>query len=329
MRKINFLNGLNTKVALMAVALVSGFTFTSCEKEDFDVNPTVGGGGTVIIPTTPKNQAKVVVAYSVKNNVKGVNVTVTQDGSEVNFTNGSLTLTAAQDATLPASTFVFTAEADGYYPTVVTITTPEAAPGEYYYVPVVLDLDKVVLSENDVRQEPANTGTEPGQNEATIETSITNDSNEPKLMNVSVAINTGSALTEEDAAAAIAAIDALTGPSSRAAEDDIDLKTAKANLKAWVVENSTFATAPHTFENVTIPAKATKVEAKVEYKTEAAERYIYTIVNEKRYEVIVKVTTIKSAFLTLTATLDNGHSSNIGHGHDHGNGNNAGGGSAN
>lgn len=118
MKKIKFFNGISATFALAAVALAT--TFTSCEKEDFNVN-------------FEQSPAKVIFTPSVIDATTGQNVT-----NDATFTGNEAKVSTESDKTLAAGSVTITATVNGVTGS-VKVDYPAVAAGQIVSIsPVIM-----------------------------------------------------------------------------------------------------------------------------------------------------------------------------------------------
>lgn len=118
MKKIKFLNGISATFALAAVALAT--TFTSCEKEDFNVN-------------FEQNPAKVVFSPNVIDATTGLNVT-----ADATFTGNGEIVSTKSDKSLDAGKVTITATV-GTVTGSIEVSYPAVAAGQVVSIsPVIM-----------------------------------------------------------------------------------------------------------------------------------------------------------------------------------------------
>ncbi|WP_291528202.1 DUF3869 domain-containing protein [Bacteroides sp. UBA939] len=310
MRKINLLKGLNAKSAL-AVAIVAGFTLAGCEKEDFNVNvPDIDIPAVVIPPAEDGIAYVVLTATSASGN--------TLEG--VTFKkNGTSDIEAETSYTAPTS-FTVTASLDGYSPVVKTVTVPALKKGAYVVIPVSFVLSAVEESTTpDVgakTNDPAvvDNATETFAADFVPGTEYTRD----------VKVPFGTYYTAEQKAELLEKVEALTGPVTRAGEEDAaNLGLAKQNLRDMI---NSLPTTPNTELRtisflVTAPAKS--VTFAVITTSDVYDVTLKTTVAGKNYQVSGNQLLVAGNDIKVTAE---GVEITHGHGHGHGDDGNAGGG---
>jgi hypothetical protein len=288
MKKKNFLSGIGAKLALAVVALTT-VVFTSCEKEEFNVEP-------VELPNASATLA--ITVYSL------------EDGSVLQ--NSTETIAAGADGTIAAQTKTIAAPSiDGYLKGAdATVTIPQLAKGQFAMIPVNFYLQ----SELGAAKDPIATETE--KEEATPvkpETStFSNDTDFEKLVDAYYYAKNGQEVQNLDEVYSY--IDKYV-PDSRA----LSTAEVRAVLKALVKSYDSKFTTEKMPCQVRIPAHSsvtlnpTTAMYDVVYTiTTTVEGTLYTIPNVK----------IKKAGNTTYTETSNSHD-----GHDgHGNSSNAGGG---
>ena len=124
MKRMKFLNGISAMLALVGVAIAT--TFTSCEKEDFNVNIEPINAQATIEPT---------VLYVDETGTKNVTEEAT-----VTSSTGSFTFTGSP--TLSAQTVTLTAEYNGIPSAPVNVEIPALSAGQYLTMSVTLIVQK-------------------------------------------------------------------------------------------------------------------------------------------------------------------------------------------
>lgn len=318
MKKINFLSGSNAKLALAAFAVAS-FTLTSCEKENFGVEvPDI----TIEVPDVNIPEAEAGVAYVILstasangNTLSDVIYDVTNNGGE-KITDEMYKFTTAGSLTVIASK-------ESYESVVKTITVPAPQKGSYQTFNLNFVLNAV---SEDITVEPGEDLTSEAPNTAAA---VTQSYSEASLLTagehtVEVDVPTGLAYTNEQKAALLEAVDNLTGPTSRAANDEAkaNLETAKSTLKTMINKlRSDFGKTKHKV-TYTLSSAASSLKITTTPKTKTVEVEISVTVANQDYVVkgaATEATGVESFGITADGV-------NIGHGHDHGNSENAGGG---
>lgn len=349
MKKVNFLSGLSA-IALAAMCVV-GLSLTSCEEEDLtvaDTNITVTTPDvTVTVEGTEVTETQGVVYLTVTaTNTSGVSltgVTFTVTGSDTGtYTNVvSLTLTES-------GTFGVTAQKSGYVDGYTVISTPDPVAGTLVIYPVTMVLqteeeaaaeegsgDEETQSEETVVTVEEEELTESEIEEILVEsettaTETTGSFDEGETITVTVSTPDATAyLTEEQKSDVLAAIEALTGPTSASAAtraDDSNLTLAKVYLKAKLAN---IPSAPN-YNDVTYTITFT--EAASAY-TIVVTNYTYTqgftlaaTIDGSVYAVDGKWTVTYKSSISHSATgVETSHDSHDSH-DSHGTDSNAGGG---
>ena len=286
MKKKSFLSGIGAKLALAAVALTT-VMFTSCEKEEFNVEP-------VELPNASATIA--VTVYSLENG------SVLQSSTE--------TVTAGTDGTIAAQTKTISAPSiEGYLPGKdITVAIPALAKGQFALIPANIYLQSEigaaktpVVTENKVQEDTP-------QSPETSEYTNTTGKDETKT----VTYNAIRGQVVENLNEVNEYIDVYV-PASRAFSN----ADVNAILKALVKSYNTGFKEEPAVATIVIPANTTvtiipttemsKAECTI---TTTIEGTLYTIPNVQ----------IKKAGVTTFATSSNSH------GHGHGDDGNAGGG---
>lgn len=317
MKKINFVSG-NAKLALAAFAVAS-LTLTSCEKEDFDVNvPDI----TVIVPDVTIPEAEAGVAYVILsaasangNTLTGVTYEVTNNGGEkitddmYKFTtSGSLTVTASKD---------------GYETVVKTITVPAPQKGSYQTFSLNFVLNAIAEA---VVVTPGEDLTTPAEDTNVAVANTISDASllEPGTHTTEMEVLTGVAYTEEQKAELLSEVDKLTGPTSRAANDEAEanLQIAKSNLKSMI--NSPSSTFNKAIQKVTytLSGKASSLTITPIPSTKTIKVTIETEVANEKYAVEGAATEIVESVSKIETKAEG---ADVSHSHGHGNGNAGGG----
>lgn len=310
MRKINFLNGLNAK-SVLAVAIVAGFTLAGCEKEDFNVNvPDI----TVTVPDPYIPEAKDGVAYVVL-----TATSVSGNALDVTFTDAS---GASMDATKEykeAKTFTVTASKDGYTPVVKTVIVPPLQKDVYLVITVDFVLSAVEAVAEPVQGDKLDVPSVPDSEDK----AYTGNFEANKEYTFGAIAYTGTYYTAEQKTALLSKVDALTGPVTRAAEDDDNLKLAKQNLRDII--NALPTEPATTTQTVTVVVKeaAKAITLSTTFLSDTYAVTFKTVVANKTYAVEGEQLVVVSNTIVSTAE---GISVEHGHGHGHGGNDNAGGG---
>lgn len=138
MRKFNLFKGVKAALAFAVVAM--GLTLASCEKEDFNINPSVGKVDINIVTPTPTptpESTKAIVEVNL-NNVKSTT------GEKINGAYALYTVHYNEDGSVSPQALLVTIHAEGYEDLVTAISIPAVAAGQY----CVITLSDVVLKPN-------------------------------------------------------------------------------------------------------------------------------------------------------------------------------------
>ena len=168
MKKKSFLSGIGAKLALAAVALTT-VVFTSCEKEEFNVEPV----------ELPNASATVVVT-----------VYDLATGNVISDLSKTETITAASDGTIAATTKTYEASKEGYFSGSVTVSIPALAKGQYAYIPANIYLQSYLSAAKDpvITEDPETTII---VDEPLKETSYTNTEEKPITKDLSLTVKAG------------------------------------------------------------------------------------------------------------------------------------------
>lgn len=313
MKKINFLSGSNAKLALAAFAVAS-FTLTSCEKEDFDVNvPDITiKVPEVIIPEQEEGVAYVILsaASANGNSLSGVTYDVTNNGGE-KITDEMYKFTASGSLSVTASK-------DGYETVLKTITVPAPQKGSYQTLSLNFVLNAIAEAVNVTQGEDL---TQPGENSNVAVANTISDASllEAGTHTTDMEVLTGVAYTEEQKAAMLSEVDKLTGPTSRAANDEAEanLQIAKSNLKSMI--NSLKTTFSTKIQKVTytLSGKASSLTITPIPSTKTIKITIDTEVANEKYAVEGSATEIVKSVSRIEAKAEG---ADVSHSHDHGHG---------
>ena len=164
MKKKSFLSGIGAKLALAAVALTT-VVFTSCEKEEFNVEPV----------ELPNASATVVVT-----------VYDLATGNIISDLSKTETITAASDGTIAATTKTYEASKEGYFSGSVTVSIPALAKGQYAYIPANIYLQSYLSATTIIVDEPLKV------------TSYTNTEEKAIDKNLSLTVKAGQRITNID-----------------------------------------------------------------------------------------------------------------------------------
>ena len=175
MKKKSFLSGIGAKLALAAVALTT-VVFTSCEKEEFNVEPV----------ELPNASATVVVT-----------VYDLATGNIISDLSKTETITAASDGTIAATTKTYEASKEGYFSGSVTVSIPALAKGQYAYIPANIYLQSYLSAAKDpvITEDPETTII---VDEPLKVTSYTNTEEKAIDKNLSLTVKAGQRITNID-----------------------------------------------------------------------------------------------------------------------------------
>lgn len=301
MKKKNFLSGIGAKSALAAVALAT-MVFTSCEKEEFNIEPVE------VLP------ASAVVTATVYDSETGQVINATCTPSQ------TVTINAGSDGTIATQPVTITASLQpNYLDNSGTATVPALQKGQYAYIPLTIFLQPVSTAVEDFTMTPNPEATvTPSETKEKVIT-LTNDEEKGKDMPYIYQAKVGQEvlnLSEIEKK-----IEALQESDGRAA-NSLTMDQVKAALKAQLASYNQGFSPKEANGIAAVPAYAiVKVTPVTSYlETE------YTMsakVNGKTWEINgVKV---KKAVATI-ATPSEPEYIDHGHGHGHGDNGNAGGG---
>ena len=310
------MSGFNAKMALVACA-VAGFTLTGCEKEDFNVEvPNIS----VTVPEITFPEAAdglVYLTLTATSNV-GENLpdaAFTMDGTAVTSYNVNVSGNQGNSVVIAAS-------CNGYYDNSVTVEIPNVPKDQIITIPVNVVLEKVELEDNDV---PAAVGDDPISQETTERAenipAPAGGFQPGTVYTATVPVPDATPyMSSEQKDALYAAVDALQGPVTRTAEED--LATAKAKLRTAIDEyNSSASMTGRVTVNFTVTEAASSVTVNVNTAVDIVTITLTTTVNNADYEVSGECTIPRTSTVTADA-----EGVDISHSHDHGNNPDAGGG---
>ncbi len=302
MKKKNFLSGFGAKSALAAVALTT-MVFTSCEKEEFNIEPVevLPASATVVATVYDIETGKVIDATCDPNSP--YSVPVSSDGT---IATQSVTINASLDPT--------------YIKNSGTVQVPALKKGQNAYIPLTIFLQPVssAVEEFTMTPDPEAVVT-PTENKETIIT-LTNEEDKAKTMYYVYQAAKGQKVM--NVAEIEKKIDALQEKDGRAVTD-LTMEQVKAALKAQLgIYNQGFSYVDAEGKTE-VPAQAiVKVTPVTSYLT--TEYTMQAKVNGKTWTIDgVKV---QKAIGTV-ATPGKPEYIDHGHGHGHGDNGNAGGGS--
>lgn len=312
MRKINLLKGLNAKSAL-AVAIVAGFTLAGCEKEDFNVNvPDINV--TVPDPVIKNGVAEVVL------NAESASGNMLRDVVFTDAAGTVLTSPVRYEALTSTATLTVTATKDGYATVVKTVSIPPLPQNAYVVIPVNFVLsaieDPVQVTAGEKKDVPSVPDSEDKTYTGTFAANV-------EYTFEAVAF-TGTYYTAAQKTALLAKIAALTGPTTRAGEEDAaNLAIAKKDLADMINALPTEpATKPITV-TVTVDEPAKSVILTTTFTSDTYGVTFATNVAGQTYAVDGEQLQVVENIVVPGAE---GITVEHGHGHGHGNGGNAGGG---
>lgn len=321
MKRVKFVSGFNAKMALVACA-VAGFTLTSCEKEDFNVEvPNISVTVPEINWPEAENDGLVYLTLTATSNVGEdlSDAVFTMDGAEVATYNVNVSASQGKEVVIAAS-------CTGYYSNSITVQIPDIPADQILTIPVNVVLEKVELDGDDNPTPPeVNTPVEDSENVTTKPQTVPAPAGgfQPgKEYEVTVTVPSAIPyMTTEQKTAMYAAVDALNGPVSRVVEEG-DLDRAKENLRAQIDEyRSTATMGGQVTATFTVTEAASSVTVNVNTTTQ---NYVITFsvtIHDEVYEVSGECTVPVAS--TVTAK---GEGVDISHSHDHGNNPDAGGG---
>lgn len=337
MKKIKYFS------AVMAMAVCSALTLTSCEKESFDVNSQSQGSSSsstqeIVIP---QNDAKLVVAVSVIDisTFKDVNdATVKMNGADF-FNQQTWTGSSIESKTLN-----FTADASGYYTSEKKVVTPAVNKGEFVYIPVTIYLRAQDTQEPYI--EPSSE-TEPLEGQGQEENKIKPDNladileqaataEEPFEVQLTTKVPTGIQLLEKEEGENFEkAVNCITWeepfvdytkmfpdsePETKGGVIETTIKNVRDKLSAWA-KDSEWSYKELTVE-VTVPAKTTdlSVNTTTSFRKYHADVVLKIDVEGEEKEFGVKQALfgeVVSNSVEIVATTQTGEEP-IYHGHGHG-----------
>ena len=324
MRKVKFLGG------LLAAVLVAGFTFTSCDEEDLNVevsNITVTPTVTVTSDTDLNLENGIVYVTVDAVNTKGVAVDATfviDGGSYSEEEIEGATTLAFESGTdyTEAFTLEITASADGYVSSSKTVTVPLAASGTAIVIPCTITLTTVEEEEVTVETEDPDEDAVAAATTETTETyssDITLDSDGSGTATYEATVYTGTAYVTEDQIDALNdAIAALTGPVSASTRALTELETAQEVLYAQVKELPTAPGETTLTYTVTVSDASSATITWTVARTVAIVtiRLSYTIgSNEYAVEGEASVVVENTVSYEVTTTDASGNSENYSHSH--------------
>lgn len=301
MKKRNFLNGFGAKSALAAVALTT-MVFTSCEKEEFNIEP---------VEVLPASATVVATVYDIET---GKVIDATCDPSSPYL------VPVGADGTIAAQPVTITASLEPtYISNSGTVQVPALKKGQNAYIPLTIFLQPVSSAVEDftMTPDPEATVTPSETKEAII--TLTNEEEKEKKMPYIYQAREGQKvlnLSEIEKK-----IDALQESDGRAA-NSLTMEQVKAALKAQLASYNKGFTYKDANGVAVVPAQAiVKVTPVTSYLE--TEYTMSATVNDKKWEISgVKV---QKAVGTI-ATAGDPEYINHGHGHGHGDNGNAGGG---
>lgn len=352
MKKVKFVSGFNAKVALAACA-VAGFSLIGCDEEDFsvdvpnidasttnpDVNISVGrdtiiiGSDTIIInneyPTedgaaylvlsTTATTGEVVsdVTYSILDS-EG-NVLTDSEGTAYEFPEATtLTVRVPTDAQ-----YTVVAAKTGYYTNNQFVNVPTVPVNQILTVPVNIVLEAIEVDDDEVTADVDTSESTEGEASATTQTVSAPNGTFEVGETYTAAVSVPDATPYLDAAqkeALYAAIDALEGPVTRAAGDDLtvakDLLRAKVNAYRSSASMNGLVTV-----SFTVSEAASSVRMIITTVNRIVKITFSVWVNSQEYAVDGECTVPGES--TVDAEADG---VDISHAHDHGDNANAGGG---
>ena len=291
MKKKSFLSGIGAKLALAAVALTT-VVFTSCEKEECNVEPV----------ELPNASATVVVT-----------VYDLATGNIISDLSKTETITAASDGTIAATTKTYEASKEGYFSGSVTVSIPALAKGQYAYIPANIYLQSYLSAAKDpvITEDPETTII---VDEPLKVTSYTNTEEKAIDKNLSLTVKAGQRITNIDEVKNY--IESIA-PSAR------NMSSAEVNKVLNALVNSYNSGIQNTTieRSYSIPALSIfTVSPKATSTTTTCT--ITTTVDGKAYSIPSVIIEKVGTFVPEPTTESIDH----GHGHGHGDNGNAGGG---
>ena len=292
MKKKSFLSGISAKLALAAVALTT-VVFTSCEKEEFNIEP---------VELSPASATIVATVYDLTTG----EVIVPQAIVE--------TVTAGADGTIAATTKEIscpTFSSADYLPVeAITVAIPQLSKGQFALIPVNFYAQKVVSAAKNVTvsEDPTTVETEDVKNTPSVYGPYDVD----KEVEIEYAAKVGSEVVNIDAINSY--IETLV--NSRAMSNENVIKV----LKAVVGTYNTGIKTEMQKEKRVIKAQTTVTFSPV---TTIIESVVTIAATVDGVEYTIPNVQLKKAGATIVSESSESHA---GHDHGHGNNGNAGGG---
>lgn len=317
MKRVKFVSGFNAKMALVACA-VAGFTLTGCEKEEFTVDvPNIEVTvPEVNFPTSQDGLVYLTLSATSNTGESLVDVTYTLEGEPVTTYNVDVTKHKGNNVTIEAS-------CTGYYTNTVTVAIPNPPKDQIITVPVNVVLEKVELAEGDVVTDvDVNNPVSTEQEKKNTNVPAPAGGFQPNTeYTASVAVPDATPyMSAEQKTALYAAVDALEGPVTKAAGDDLEI--AKDMLRAQIrAYNSSASMNGQVTVNFTVTEQASSVTLTVTTTANIVKVVLTATVNNADYQVEGECTV--PAASTVTAEAEG---VDVSHSHDHGDNPNAGGG---
>lgn len=312
MNKKNYFNGLNAKLALAVVALTS-VMLTSCDKENFTVDPT---------KPVELADASAVIGASAYDNATGAVLT-----DKVTFAPNQMITIAATNGTIAAGSETITASLSGYFDETLKVDYPAVAKGQMIYIPAVFYMSTIPFEINKV----PTSGTEKENTDLTNTETLEGGFQAGQKNTLKATGFAGIKIKEASYKKALEDIakltfeDGVVVESSRAIAEEIIMDRVKIALTQTLESMKDFKKVEITFD-MFVPEQTASIKVTVTAVTEEGVMSISTTQNDRKW-TISGIEYEEVVYNNIVADFidKNGHA----HGHaGHGVSNNAGGGSA-